>query len=49
LLYAKENGKFVFAIDYSVNDDLKNEFLSLCASHGFIPYAGTIELDSIEK
>jgi uncharacterized protein (TIGR01370 family) len=49
LLYAKENGKFVFSIDYSITDDLKNEFLSLCASHGFIPFAGTIELDSIEK
>jgi len=49
LLYAKENGKFVFAIDYSITDDLKNEFLSLCSKYGFIPYAGTIELDTIEK
>jgi len=49
LLYAKENGKFVFAIDYSGTDDLKNEFLSLCSKYGFIPYAGTIELDTIEK
>ena len=48
LLYAKEKGKFVFAIDYSVTEVLKNEFLSLCATFGLIPYAGTTELDSIE-
>ena len=49
LLYAKENGKFVFAIGYLSTDDLKNEFLSLCSRYGFIPYVGKIELDTIEK
>jgi len=47
LLYAKGNSKFIFAIDYSSIDRLKNKFLSLCDRYGFIPYAVTTELDSI--
>lgn len=46
--YAKNNGKFVFAISYVNDKNLAGEFLQLCSIHGFIPYIGPVELNLVE-
>jgi len=43
-----ELGKFVFVISYVEKIANQKEFLDLAKSHGFIPYIGRLELDTIE-
>ena len=48
LIYAKYNGKFIFAISYVNDKNLAGEFLQLCSIYGFISYIGPLELNLIE-
>ena len=46
--YAKNIGKFIFAISYTDDKNLSGEFLQLCSIYGFIPYMGPVELNMVE-
>jgi len=46
--YAKNSGKFIFAISYADDKNLADEFLQLCSIYGFIPYIGPVELNLVE-
>jgi len=46
--YAKNRGKFIFAISYADDKNLADEFLRLCSIYGFIPYIGPLELNLVE-
>jgi len=49
LAMIKQNNKFVFVICYAEEEITKNRFLEFAKKHGFIPYLGKRELDTIEE
>ena len=48
LTLAKQDSKFVFAINYTEDGIKADEFLHLCNFYGFIPYLGPVELNLVE-
>jgi cysteinyl-tRNA synthetase len=47
LQHAVDSGKQVYSIDYPTNASAQQSYISQAVSHGFIPFVGTENLDSV--